>query len=59
MLDSECDRRRALFDGGGIASSGGVSGGGRTVTVRLAPEPMRNDMEWLRRYERFWSASFD
>jgi DNA-binding transcriptional ArsR family regulator len=32
---------------------------GRTVTVRLAPEPMREAMEWLRRYERFWSASLD
>jgi len=32
---------------------------GRTVTVRLSPEPMREAMEWLRRYERFWSASLD
>jgi DNA-binding transcriptional ArsR family regulator len=32
---------------------------GRTVTVRLAPEPMREAMEWLRRYERFWSPSLD
>jgi DNA-binding transcriptional ArsR family regulator len=32
---------------------------GRTVTVRLAPEPMREALEWLRRYERFWSASLD
>ena len=31
----------------------------RTVTVRLAPEPMREAMEWLRRYERFWSQSLD
>jgi len=29
---------------------------GRTVTVRLAPEPMKEAMDWLRRYERFWSA---
>ncbi len=28
---------------------------GRTVTVRLQPEPMREALEWLRRYERFWS----
>ena len=28
---------------------------GRTVTVRLRPQPMREVMEWLRRYERFWS----
>lgn len=32
---------------------------GRTVSVRLAPEPMEEAMNWLRRYERFWSASFD
>ena len=32
---------------------------GRTVTVRLAPEPMREAMDWLRRYERFWAASLD
>ena len=32
---------------------------GRTVTVRLAPEPMKEAMEWLRRYERFWSVSLD
>jgi DNA-binding transcriptional ArsR family regulator len=32
---------------------------GRIVTVRLSPEPMRAAMEWLRRYERFWSRSLD
>ena len=32
---------------------------GRTVTVRLRPQPMREAMEWLRRYERYWSASLD
>src|SRR5260221_649889 len=32
---------------------------GRTVTVRLSPAPMRGAMAWLRRYERFWSASLD
>ena len=32
---------------------------GRTVTVRLRPEPMRDAMDWLRRYERFWSKSLD
>ncbi len=32
---------------------------GRTVTVRLAPEPMKEAMDWLRRYERFWSGSLD
>ena len=32
---------------------------GRTVAVRLAPEPMAEAMAWLRRYERFWSASLD
>jgi DNA-binding transcriptional ArsR family regulator len=32
---------------------------GRIVTVRLRPEPMREAMDWLRRYERFWSKSLD
>jgi DNA-binding transcriptional ArsR family regulator len=32
---------------------------GRTVSVRLAPEPMEEAMNWLSRYERFWSASLD
>src|SRR5436305_2459026 len=32
---------------------------GRTVTVRLRPEPMRAAADWLRRYERFWSKSLD
>jgi DNA-binding transcriptional ArsR family regulator len=32
---------------------------GRTVAVRLAPEPMAEAMNWLRRYERFWSARLD
>ena|ERR1700722_20724047 len=32
---------------------------GRTVTVRLQAQPMREAVEWLRRYERFWSGSLD
>jgi DNA-binding transcriptional ArsR family regulator len=32
---------------------------GRVVTVRLSPEPMREAMDWLRRYQRFWSDSLD
>ncbi len=32
---------------------------GRTVTVGLRPEPMREAVDWLRRYERFWSKSLD
>ena len=32
---------------------------GRVVTVRLKPQPMREAMDWLRRYERFWSKSLD
>jgi DNA-binding transcriptional ArsR family regulator len=32
---------------------------GRTVIVRLQPKPMREAMEWLRRYERFWNISLD
>jgi DNA-binding transcriptional ArsR family regulator len=32
---------------------------GRTVTVRLRAQPMREAMEWLWRYERFWSSRLD
>ena len=32
---------------------------GRVVTVRIRPKPMRQAMDWLRRYERFWSKSLD
>ena len=32
---------------------------GRVVDVRLAPDPLREAMEWLRRYERFWSPTLD
>jgi DNA-binding transcriptional ArsR family regulator len=32
---------------------------GRTVTVRLRPQPMREAVDWLRRYERFWSGRLD
>jgi DNA-binding transcriptional ArsR family regulator len=32
---------------------------GRTVTVRLRPQPMREAMAWLSRYERFWSQRLD
>ncbi|HTV51928.1 MAG TPA: metalloregulator ArsR/SmtB family transcription factor [Steroidobacteraceae bacterium] len=32
---------------------------GRTVTVRLQPEPMRQALDWLRRYERFWSERLE
>src|SRR5216683_7122933 len=45
-----------VLDGAGLISR---SKAGRTVTVRLSPEPMRAAMDWLRRYERFWSKSLD
>jgi len=32
---------------------------GRTVSVRLSAGPMREAMEWLRRYERLWTVSID
>jgi DNA-binding transcriptional ArsR family regulator len=32
---------------------------GRTVTVRLRPDPMRSPLDWLRRYERFWTGRLD
>ena len=46
----------------GVLSDAGLvvrSKTGRTVTVRLAPDPMRDAANWLSRYERFWSASLD
>ena len=32
---------------------------GRTVLVHLSVGPMRKAMEWIKRYERFWTASID
>ncbi len=32
---------------------------GRTVSVSLSPEPMREAMAWLQRYERLWATSLD
>jgi DNA-binding transcriptional ArsR family regulator len=32
---------------------------GRTVSVRLNAGPMEQAMEWLHRYQRFWSAQLD
>ena len=32
---------------------------GRTVSVHLSVGPMREAMEWLQRYERFWTVSLD
>jgi DNA-binding transcriptional ArsR family regulator len=32
---------------------------GRTVAVRLAPDPMRAAIDWLNRTERFWSSRLD
>jgi DNA-binding transcriptional ArsR family regulator len=32
---------------------------GRTVDVRLSPSPLREAMDWLARYERFWSPRLD
>ena len=32
---------------------------GRTVSVRLSPEPMREALAWLNQYERFWTVSLD
>src|ERR1700691_3458695 len=46
---------------GVLANAGLVtrSKSGRTVTVRLRAQPMREAMEWLWRYERFWSSRLD
>src|SRR4051812_17793900 len=32
---------------------------GRTVSVQLSVGPMQEAMEWLKRYERFWTVSLD
>jgi DNA-binding transcriptional ArsR family regulator len=32
---------------------------GRTVDVRLSPAPLREAVDWLARYERFWSPALD
>ena len=32
---------------------------GRTVTVRLRPQPLRQAVAWLSRYERFWTGGLD
>jgi len=32
---------------------------GRTVSVHLSVGPMQEAMEWLSRYERFWTTSLD
>jgi len=32
---------------------------GRTVTVRLRPQPMKEAMDWLSFYQQFWSSSLD
>lgn len=32
---------------------------GRTVSVALSPAPLQEAMDWLRRYESFWTASLD
>jgi DNA-binding transcriptional ArsR family regulator len=32
---------------------------GRTVKVRLVPDPLKAAIDWLNRYERFWTRSLD
>ncbi|MEW6452624.1 MAG: helix-turn-helix transcriptional regulator [Pseudomonadota bacterium] len=32
---------------------------GRTVTCKLTAAPMEQAMEWLNRYQRFWTAQLD
>lgn len=32
---------------------------GRTVSVHLSLDPMREAMQWIKRYERMWTASID
>src|ERR1700761_1189548 len=45
-----------------VLSSAGLiarSKHGRTVDVRLSPDPLREASDWLARYERFWSPKLD
>ena len=32
---------------------------GRTVDVRLSPAPLRQAIDWLARYQRFWEPALD
>ena len=32
---------------------------GRTVEIRLSPDPLREANDWLARYQRFWSPRID
>jgi DNA-binding transcriptional ArsR family regulator len=32
---------------------------GRTVKIRLAPDPLKAAIDWLTRYERFWTRGLD
>ena len=46
----------------GVLSDAGLierTKSGRTVTVRIAAEPLKEAMDWLHRYERFWTGSLD
>ena len=45
-----------VLDNAGLITRSKV---GRIVTVRLRPEPMREALGWMQRYERFWSKSLD
>ena len=45
----------ALDDAGLITRSKS----GRTVTVELRHQPMKEAIDWLSRYERFWSKRLD
>jgi DNA-binding transcriptional ArsR family regulator len=45
-----------VLDDAGLISR---SKSGRTVTVSLRAEPIKRALDWLQRYERFWSTSLD
>lgn len=32
---------------------------GRTVTIRIRPDPLKEAVAWLHRYERYWSERLD
>src|SRR3982074_2735789 len=54
-LPGRMKHRDVLSDAGLITRSKA----GRTVSVNLSVGPMREAMEWLKRYERFWTVSID
>ena len=45
-----------VLEGAGLIARAKI---GRTVTCRLTAGPMESAIDWLNRYQRFWSESLD